>query len=57
MKITEREENGRYQATAFANGKRYDQVIYCDPLTGWPYDYKVKAHAAIRQAILREPRP
>ena len=50
--IYETEESDRYEARAFANGLKHSKVVYRDPTTGWPYDYKQKAHNEIRRAAI-----
>ena len=55
--LHETEEDGRYEVAAWSNGRLYGVIVWRDPVSGWPYDYKVKAHAQIRQAMMKDPHP
>ena len=50
--IHERENGDRYEAWAFIGGLKFSKIVYRDD-TGWPYDYKQKAHDEIKRAAIR----
>lgn len=52
MQILEEEVNGRYKAWVIVDGVYYEKIILRNPVVGWPYEYKEKAHLALKAAII-----
>jgi len=51
IEIVETEEGDRYEARALVDGRLIAIKFYRSVLTGFPYDYKARAHREIRQAV------
>jgi len=50
--IEEREDGDEYKASALVGGVLYEITFYRDNIIGaWPYNYKQRAHDAIRRAV------
>lgn len=51
VKINETEMNNVYHAFAYVDGVLHERTVMCDPVAGWPPDYKQKARDEIRAAV------